>query len=111
LKTDYSQTTAAQALPAIGVEFCGTSITSPAGSSAVEKTPERLAENPHFVFADAKFRGYGVVEFNAKQMTTSLRVVDNVRSKTTVVDTLAKFVVPAVSAAGKSANYPVIYRE
>jgi alkaline phosphatase D len=111
LKTDYSQTTAAQALPAIGVEFCGTSITSPAGSSAVEKTSERLAENPHFVFADAKFRGYGVVEFNAKQMTTSLRVVDNVRSKTTVVDTLAKFVVPAVSAAGKSANYPVIYRE
>jgi alkaline phosphatase D len=95
LKADYSQTAAAQAAPAIGVEFCGTSITSTAGSSAVEKTPERLAENPHFVFADAKFRGYGVVEFTSKQLTTSLRVVDNVRAKTTTPSTLAQFVVPA----------------
>lgn len=95
LKADYSQTAAAQAAPAIGVEFCGTSITSTAGSSAVEKTPERLVENPHFVFADAKFRGYGVVEFTPKQLTTSLRVVDNVRAKTTTPSTLAQFVVPA----------------
>jgi alkaline phosphatase D len=94
LKADYSQTAAAQAAPAIGVEFCGTSITSTAGSSAVAKTPERLAENPHFVFADAKFRGYGVVEFTARQLTTTLRVVDNVRSKTTTPSTLAQFVVP-----------------
>jgi alkaline phosphatase D len=99
LKADYSQTAAAQAAPAIGVEFCGTSITSSAGSSAVEKTPERLAENPHFVFADAKRRGYGVVEFTSKQLTTSLRVVDNVRSKTTSVETLAQFAVPAGRSA------------
>ncbi len=95
LKADYAQTAAAQAAPAIGVEFCGTSITSTAGSSAVEKTPERVVENPHFVFADAKFRGYGVVEFTPKQLTTSLRVVDNVRAKTTTPSTLAQFVVPA----------------
>jgi alkaline phosphatase D len=95
LKDDYSQTAAAQAAPAIGVEFCGTSITSSAGSSAVEKTPERLAENPHFVFADAKRRGYGVVEFTPKLLTTSLRVVDNVRIQNTVVSTLAQFAVAA----------------
>jgi len=95
LKADYAQTAAAQAAPAIGVEFCGTSITSSAGSAAVEKTPERLAENPHFVFADAKFRGYGVVDFTAKQLTTTLRVVDNVRAKTTTPSNLAQFVVPA----------------
>ena len=95
LKADYSQTAAAQASAAIGVEFCGTSITSPAGSAAAERTSERLAENPHFVFADAKRRGYGVVEFTSKQLTTSLRVVDNVRSKTTTLSTLAQFVVPA----------------
>jgi alkaline phosphatase D len=95
LKADYSQNAAAKAAPAIGVEFCGTSITSTAGSSAVEKTPERLAENPHFVFADAKFRGYGVVEFSSKQLTTTLRTVDNVRAKTTTVETLAQFVVTA----------------
>ena len=95
LKADYSQTAAAQAAPAIGVEFCGTSITSSAGSSAVEKTPERLAENPHFVFADAKRRGYGVVEFTPRQLTTSLRVVDNVRVQKTAVSTLAQFAVSA----------------
>ena len=95
LKADYSQTAAAQAAPAIGVEFCGTSITSTAGSSAVEKTPERLAENPHFVFADAKRRGYGVVEFTPKQLTTTLRVVDNVRVQNTEVSTMAQFVVSA----------------
>ena len=95
LKADYSQTAAAQAAPAIGVEFCGTSITSTASSSAVEKTPERLAENPHFIFADAKRRGYGVVEFTPKQLTTSLRVVDNVRAQNTTVSTLAQFAVSA----------------
>ena len=102
LKADYSQTAAAQAAHAIGVEFCGTSITSTAGSSAVEKTPERLAENPHFVFADAKFRGYGVVEFTPKQLTTTLRVVDNVRLKTTTPSTLAQFVVPVAKSGEKA---------
>jgi alkaline phosphatase D len=102
LKADYAQTATAQAAPAIGVEFCGTSITSTAGSSAVEKTPERLAENPHFVFADAKFRGYGVVEFTPKQLTTTLRIVDNVRAKTTTPSTLAQFVVPANQAFGRA---------
>jgi alkaline phosphatase D len=102
VKADYSQTSDAQAAPAIGVEFCGTSITSPAGSSAVEKTAERLTENPHFVFADAKRRGYGMVEFTAKQLTTNLRVVDDVKLKTTKVETLAQFVVPAVSASGRT---------
>jgi alkaline phosphatase D len=57
-----------------------------------------LAENPHFVFADAKFRGYGVAEFTPKQLTTSLRVIDNVRAKTTTPSTLAQFVVPAGKA-------------
>ena len=102
LKADYSQTASAQAAHAIGVEFCGTSITSTAGSSAVEKTPERLAENPHFVFADAKFRGYGVVEFTPKQLTTTLRVVDNVRLKTTTPSTLAQFVVPVAKSGEKA---------
>jgi alkaline phosphatase D len=99
IKADYSQTETAQASAALGVEFCGTSITSSAGSSAVEKTPERLAENPHFVFADAKHRGYGVVEFSHKHLTTTLRVVDDVRLKTSKVGTLAQFVVPAGKAS------------
>lgn len=93
IKADYAQTPSAQASAPIGVEFCGTSITS--RSSSVAKVPERLAENPHFVFADAKHRGYGVVEFTPKQLTTTLRVMDDVRLKDTKVETLAQFVVPA----------------
>jgi alkaline phosphatase D len=95
IKSDYAQTAAAQAAAPVGVEFCGTSITSPSGSSAVARVPERLAENPHFVFADAQQRGYGVVEFTTKQLTTTLRSVDDVRLKTSAVETLAQFVVPA----------------
>jgi alkaline phosphatase D len=75
----------------VGVEFCGTSITSRSGGNA--KLPERLAENPHFVFADAQRKGYGVVEFTPGQLTTTLRVVDDVTQKVTRIETLASFTV------------------
>jgi alkaline phosphatase D len=55
--------------------------------------PERLAENPHFVFADARMRGYGVVEFTPAQLTTTLRVSDDVTRKDSGISTLAQFVV------------------
>jgi alkaline phosphatase D len=55
----------------------------------------RLAENPHFLFADSERKGYGVVEFTAKQIQTELRVVDDVRQPTTKIETLAKFTVEA----------------
>jgi alkaline phosphatase D len=100
VKSDYTQTAVAKATAPIGVEFCGTSITST--SSNVARTAARLAENPHFVFADAKYRGYGVVEFTPKQLTTTLRVVDDARQKITKVETLAQFVVPAISAAARA---------
>jgi len=54
-----------------------------------------LAENPHFVFADAERKGYGVVEFTPKQLTTTLRVVDDVTRQDTRIETLARFVVQA----------------
>jgi alkaline phosphatase D len=101
VKSDYAQTTAAKASATIGVEFCGTSISSPS-SSNVARTTALLAENPHFVFADAKYRGYGVIEFTPHQITTTLRGVDDVKQKTTKVATIAQFVVPAASTAGKA---------
>jgi len=73
----------------VGVEFCGTSITSRSGGNL--KLAERLAENPHFVFADAQRKGYGVVEFTPGQLTTTLRVVDDVTSTNTRIETLASF--------------------
>ena len=77
----------------IGVEFCGAGIT--ARSAGNSKLAARLAENPHFIFADSERKGYGVVEFTAKQIQTELRVVDNVRQPQTKIETLAKFSVEA----------------
>ena len=77
----------------VGVEFCGTSITSRAGGNA--KIAERLAKNPHFVFADAERKGYGVVEFTPSQLSTTLRVVDDVTRQDTKIETLASFTVQA----------------
>lgn len=75
----------------IATEFCGTSITSTGGNN--DKITERLANNPHFIFADAEKRGYGVVELTAKTMTTQLRVLDDVRHENAAISTLASFTV------------------
>lgn len=77
----------------IGVEFCGAGIT--ARSAGNSKLAARLAENPHFIFADSERKGYGVVEFTAKHIQTELRVVDDVRQPVTKIETLAKFAVEA----------------
>ena len=60
---------------------------------------ELLAKNPHFIFADAERRGYGVVEFTPKQLTTSLRVVGDVTQRDSTIETLAKFSVEAGRSA------------
>ncbi len=88
VKADYTQADSAN----IGVEFCGTGIT--ARSSGNSKIAERLAENPHFIYAEAERKGYGVVDITPRQLTTRLRVVDDVTRKDTRIETLAQFVVP-----------------
>ncbi len=85
IKADYSHAGS----KAVGVEFCGTSITS--RSSGNSKLAETLAENPHFVFADAQRKGYGVVEITPKQMKTTLRVVSDVTRVDSSIETLAQF--------------------
>ncbi len=77
--------------PSVGVEFCGTSISS--RSSGGPKVAERLAENPHYTFGDANHRGYGVAEFVPGRLTTTLRVVDDAARKDAAIRTLARFVV------------------
>jgi alkaline phosphatase D len=90
VKADYARPDSAT----IGVEFCGTSITS--RSSRNGRVPAALlAENPHFIFAESERRGYGVCEFTPAHLTTSLRVVDDVRRKDAGIETLARFVVEA----------------
>jgi alkaline phosphatase D len=89
VQADYADPRSA----AVGVEFCGTSITSRSGGSS--RTAERLAENPHFVFADAERKGYGLCEFTPGRLTTTLRVVDDPRVADSGISTLARFTVQA----------------
>ena len=78
----------------VGVEFCGTSITSKSA-----KTDSTLAallqENPHFVFANAQYRGYGLADFTPGQLNVRLRVLDDVQRQDSTVRTLAAFAVEA----------------
>ena len=89
VKADYANAGSAT----VGVEFCGTSISSRSSDTAVAKTPERLAENPHFVFGDAKHRGYGLAEFTPERLSVTLRAVQDVTRADSAVNTLASFTV------------------
>ena len=89
VKADYARPDSA----ALGVEFCGTSITSRAYPA--DNLAGVLAENPHFVFADNTCKGYGLVDVTPGQLTTTLRVVDDVTRRDTGIETLARFVVQA----------------
>jgi alkaline phosphatase D len=80
----------------VAAEFCGTSITSSGGAND-DKLKERLSNNPHFIFADAENRGYGVVELTPKTMTTTLRAISDVRLAKTEVRNLAVFIVQSGS--------------
>lgn len=77
----------------LGVEFCGTSISSRSGGNG--RTAQRLAENPHFVFAEAERKGYGLCEFTPGRLTTTLRVVEDVQRADSGIQTLARFSVEA----------------
>jgi alkaline phosphatase D len=87
VKADYENPASSN----IGVEFCGTAISSRSNGNG--KTQMRLAENPHFVFGDAEKKGYGVAEFTPGQLTTTLRVLDDVRNPDAKLETIASFVV------------------
>jgi alkaline phosphatase D len=89
IKADYDKADSAS----LGVELCGTSITSRSGGNS--RIPGLLAENPHFVFADSVGKGYGVVELTPQRLTAKLRVVDDVTRQDTKIDTLASFTAEA----------------
>ena len=91
IKTDYTNP---QSAP-VGVEFCGTGITSRSNNAARNVVEGWLAENPHFTFADNRAKGYGLCEFTPAKLTTTLRVVDDVTRKDAAISTLATFEVKA----------------
>jgi alkaline phosphatase D len=89
VKADYAKPESAS----LGIELCGTSITSRSGGNA--RLGPVLAENPHFIFADSDRKGYGVVELTPGRLSASLRVVDDVTQRVTRVETLASFTAEA----------------
>ncbi|MFZ4481068.1 MAG: alkaline phosphatase D family protein [Rhodoferax sp.] len=89
VKSDYANADSAS----VGVEFCGTSISSRSGGNA--GILQSLARNPHFVYADAERKGYGIVHFTAAELSASLRVVDDVTRQDSRIETLARFAVQA----------------
>ncbi|HVZ43142.1 MAG TPA: alkaline phosphatase D family protein [Ramlibacter sp.] len=89
VKADYAQ----PASEPIGVEFCGTSITSHGGTQPLAL--DALARNPHFVFADAEHRGYGVVDVTPRALAVRLRGVERPERADSGILTLASFSVAA----------------
>ena len=77
----------------VGVEFCGTSITSRSGGHP--RADAILRENPHYVFGDTDRKGYGVLEFTPRGLASRLRVVDDVTRPDNRIETLAAFAVQA----------------
>lgn len=97
VKADYARPDSAS----VGVEFCGTSITS--RSSEPQHLRNRWADNPHFVYAEADHRGYGLADFTPGRLEVSLRMVDDVTRPDGSITTGARFAVedgrPLVHAA------------
>ncbi|MCB2034651.1 MAG: alkaline phosphatase D family protein, partial [Ottowia sp.] len=85
VKADYDRPDSAS----VGVEFCGTSISSRA--SSYPGFDKLVAENPHFVFADRDRRGYGLVTLTPQRLETELRAVRDVADAESPVDVLARF--------------------
>ena len=73
----------------LGVEFCGTSITTIGGGE--KYLASRLAKNPHFLFAQASKKGYGVAQFTPQELTVTLRVLADAQDENTAIESLATF--------------------
>ena len=78
----------------IGVEFCGTSITSLTTLTNVEQA-KIIERHPHFIFGDCESRGFGVVEITPTQMTATLKAVRDATDPLSDAFTLARFDVEA----------------
>lgn len=75
--------------PVVAAEFCGTSISS---SSRPQSASQRAkARNPHCLLANSAHRGYGIVDITPRDMTVSLRVLDDATLPESGVATLARF--------------------
>ncbi|MBS0390245.1 MAG: alkaline phosphatase D family protein [Proteobacteria bacterium] len=73
-------------------EFCGTSISSRAGTTQ-DKVDAIRRNNPHVLLARCDERGYGLCDISPKLWTTQLRAITNPLDPASDAYTLARFVV------------------
>ena len=87
VKEDYSSLNSRS----IGVEFCGTSVSSYDG-----RNPDSaLRNNSHFVYAEGSRKGYGIMEVCSSELIVHLRAVKDHRTPESVIENLASFKVVA----------------
>ncbi|MEE2001490.1 alkaline phosphatase D family protein [Alkalimonas sp. MEB108] len=78
----------------LATEFTGTSITS--RSRATKAGIRRhLSRNPHLLYANAEYRGYGLVDITPAKTEVTLFAVEEVATSDSAVSVLARFAVPA----------------
>jgi alkaline phosphatase D len=87
LKLDFDD----PASPVIGAEFVGTSVTSQGWSQ--ERIDAMRPDNPHVLYAEARYRGYVRVDVTPKQLRADLRGLQSVQSRDASCSTIASFVV------------------
>ncbi|ROR51045.1 PhoD-like phosphatase [Diaphorobacter nitroreducens] len=73
-------------------EFCGTSISSRAGTTQ-EKVDAIARHNPHVLLARCEERGYGLCDITPTRWTTTLRALRDPLNAGSAAYTLARFVV------------------
>lgn len=101
VKASFAEGAGALANETVATEFCGTSISSP--SSWTNARVQRVAKlNPHVRLADVERRGYALFDVGPKSLRVALRTIDDARSRTPALDTLATFEV----AAGRPGAIP-----
>jgi alkaline phosphatase D len=89
LKVDFTRPRS----PVVATELCGPSLTSPGGPA--RQTAALKLANPHIHFADAKHRGYVLLELAPEVCRAQLRMLADVADPDTAVFTLAGFEIRA----------------
>src|SRR5574341_450539 len=87
LKTDFDD----PASPIVAAEFTGTSITSQ--GLAQGRIAPLLADNPHILYADTRYRGYVRLDAKEKLLQADLRAMQSVQTRDAPCSTLVSFVV------------------
>ena len=78
--------------PVLASEFCGTSISSRAGTTQ-DKVDAIARHNPHVLLARCDQRGYGLADITPTRWNTQLRTIDDPLRADSGIATLARFVV------------------